>query len=219
MYRPESDRSVLSRLRRAAVTACVLFTVLFLVIHFTPLVPWWAAQLAHPWNDSDGDILIVLANEQQSDDIIGLNSYWRSVYAVRAWRGGHFKAMVISGGSPKGVHRSMASVMGDFIICNGVPRDKVFLEEKSLTTRENALFTKEMIGNWPGTRVLLTSDYHTYRALRVFQAVGLPVLAHPFPDVMKQSNGILNRGPCFWGLCVETSKIAWYWAKGWIQIR
>ncbi|MEP6715437.1 MAG: YdcF family protein, partial [Terriglobia bacterium] len=170
------------------------------------------------WEDSEGDTLIVLANEQQSDDIIGLNSYWRAVYAVRAWRGGHFRAVVVSGGSPPGVHKSMAAVIGDFLAANGIPREKIFLEEKSLSTRENAQYTKEMIGNWPGRNVLLTSDYHTFRALRVFRAAGLEVAPRPFPDVIKQANSIVNRGPCFWGLLVETAKIAYYRARGWITL-
>ncbi len=204
--------------RRAAVRACVVFTILVLAVHFTPLVRWWAGGLAHPWEDSDGDILIVLANEQQSDDMLGLVSYWRAVYAVRAWRAGHFRALVVSGGSPKGVHKSMAAVIGDFLICNGIPRDKVFLEEKSLTTRENALFTKQMIGSWPGKKVLLTSDYHTFRALRVFRAAGLEVAPHPFPDVLKQANSIVNRGPCFMTLVMETGKIVYYRARGWISL-
>jgi uncharacterized SAM-binding protein YcdF (DUF218 family) len=218
MYRGETDRSIPGRLKRWAVRASVCFTIFFLVIHFTPLVQWYAAQLAHPWEDSDGDILIVLANEQQSDDIIGQVSYWRAVYAVRAWRAGHFRAVVVSGGSPKGVHKSMAAVIGDFLACDGIPREKIFLEEKSLSTRENALFTKNMIGNWPGRKVLLTSDYHTFRALRAFRTAGLAVEPRPFPDILKQSNNIVFRGPCFWGLCTETAKIVWYWEKGWIRL-
>ena len=53
-----------------------------LIVQFTPLVSWYARLLAGPWNDPDGDILIVLSADELPDDIIGLASYWRAIYAV-----------------------------------------------------------------------------------------------------------------------------------------
>ena len=196
-------------IRRVAVNVSVVFTALFLLIHLTPLVHWYAGWLAHPWDDPRGDILIVLENDQQPDNIIGLGSYWRAVYTVRAWRGGGFRAIVVSGAT--------SAVMGNFLHSSGIPQERIFLETRSTSTRENALFTKNMIAGWPGKKVLLTSDYHIFRASRAFAAAGLPVTGTTFPDVLKQSNSIVNRGPCFVTLCIETAKIVWYWSKGWLS--
>jgi uncharacterized SAM-binding protein YcdF (DUF218 family) len=206
------------RFRRLVETVSIGFTALFLLVHSTPLVGWYAGFLAHPWDDPKGDILIVLANEQQTDNVIGLGSYWRAVYAVRAWHGGRFRAVVVSGGAHKNAGKSMAAAIGDFLACAGIPREKIFLEERSASTRENALYTKNMIAGWPGTKVLLTSDYHIFRASRAFEAAGLHVVASAFPDVLKRKNSIVNRGPCFWELGVETVKIVYYRGKGWIHL-
>jgi len=97
-------------------------------------------------------------------------SYWRAVYAIRAWREGHFRAVVVSGWHTSGGHLSLAAVIGQFLTAYGIPKDKIFLEERSISTRENAVFIKQMVAAWPGTKVLLTSDVHMFRARRAFEA-------------------------------------------------
>ena len=83
--------------------------------------------------------------------------------------------------------------MGRFLTASGIPPDKILLETNSASTRENALFTAAMIQTLPGTKVLLTSDYHMFRARRAFEAAGLHVVPRPFPDVLKQYNSFWNR--------------------------
>lgn len=207
----------MQRLKRWVQAACVTFTILFLAIYATPITRWYAARLTGNWTDSDGDVLIVLAAEAEPGDIIGLSSYWRATYAIRAWRSGHFRAVVVSGGHADGLDQPLAAIIGRFLSSNGIPQDKIFIEPHSVSTRENAVFTQRMIGTWPGKKVLLTSDYHMFRARRAFETAGLAVVPRPFPDVIKQSESLLYRGPCFWTLTEETVKIVVYWWRGWIR--
>lgn len=205
-------------LKRIFVTGSVCFTILFAILEFTPLLPWYAQWLAGPWNHPDGDILIVLASDSQPAGILGLSSYWRCFYAIQVWREGHFRTVVVSGGDAGDGHPSTAAVMGQFLASSGIPRDRIVLEERSTSTRENALFTARMIAGWPGRKVLLTSDYHMFRARRAFEAAGLPVLPRPFPDVLKNYNDLAERTSGVWVLGAETGKIAWYWHRGWIHV-
>jgi len=202
---------------RVFCAASGLFIVLLLILQFTPVTRWYARRLSDNWTDSGGDVLIVLAAEQENPNIIGLSSYWRAVYAIRVWRSGHFRALVVSGGMPQGAGEPLAVVIGRFLIAYGIPQDKIFLETRSASTRENALFTAGMIAGWPGEKVLLTSDYHMFRARRAFEAVGLTVIPRPFPDVLKQYTSFWNREYCVVALASETAKIAWYWWKGWLK--
>jgi uncharacterized SAM-binding protein YcdF (DUF218 family) len=208
---------VLRRLRKLLVLGSVAFTLLYLTVTFTPLVPWLAEQMMEPGNEAVGSTLIVLANEQQSDGILGLVSYWRSVYAVRVWRGGNgkFERMVISGGSG-GAPVSMAAAMRDFVVSQGVPASRIVIEEKSTSTRENALFVKEIVKDLPGDKVVVTGDVHSYRTRRVFEKAGLPVLVRPYPETLKFSNNRMSRWSMFWGLVTETMKIGYYRLKGWM---
>ncbi len=111
----------------------------------------------------------------------------------------------------------MRVVMGRFLESNGIPRDKIFVEPRSESTRENALFTAQMIGGWPRKKVLLTSDYHEFRARRAFEDAGLAVVPRPVPDVLKQYNSPWNREYCVVTLATETGKIVGYWWKGWLR--
>lgn len=203
---------------RAFVRFCIAFTIVVLIVELTPLAPWYARALAGSWTDPDGDILIVLSADEQPDGFAGPASFGRALYAVRVWRTGHFRAVVVSGGHTQGATGSLAAAIGDFLVAYGVPRDRVFLEERSTSTRENALFTSRMIGSWPGRKVLLTSDYHMFRARRAFEAAGLHVEPRPFSDVLKRWNNPVYRIPEAWNLIVETAKIAGYWKRGWIHL-
>ncbi len=72
------------------------------LVTFTPLVRWWAVQLAGPWTDPRGDVMIVLTGNILSNGIIGETSYWRSAYTVMAWREGGWRQVIVSGGGGGG---------------------------------------------------------------------------------------------------------------------
>lgn len=203
---------------RLAVRLCVGLTVTLLLFTLSPFVPWLVGRLCGPVTHADGDILIVLTADAQTDGLIGGISYPRAFYAVKAWQTGHFRAVVVSGGRMDGNPRSLASTVGDYLAGSGIPRDRIFLEERSTSTRENALFTKQIIGSWPGKRVLITSDLHMFRASRVFAKVGLPVEPCPVAETPVEWKSGSSRLPLAVGTAIELVKIAFYWAHGWIRL-
>jgi uncharacterized SAM-binding protein YcdF (DUF218 family) len=189
--------------------------LLLLVVTFTPIDSWWASRLAGPWNHPEGEVLIILgASPVLQDGVIGESSYGRAVYGVRTWRAGGFKWIVVTGGGPPG--HSTAEAMRDFLVAQGIPPERIWLEARSRSTRENALFAKPLLAELPGRKVLLTSDYHMYRAVRVFRKLGLEVFPRPFPDMRKRTESPLERWDVFLELGNETAKIAYYHLRGWI---
>jgi uncharacterized SAM-binding protein YcdF (DUF218 family) len=183
--------------------------VLVVLITFTPVLRWWAAALAGPWGDGKGQVLIVLGGDLNASEILGATSYWRSAYAVFTWRGGHYQTLVLSG-------RNLAGPMRDFVVAYGIPRESVVTENSSTSTRENALYTARLLRDDPRQKVLLTSDYHMFRAWRAFRNAGLAVSPLPYPDAQKMSSHIVQRWGIFCLLATETSKIAYYSIRGWI---
>lgn len=188
--------------------------LLLLIVTVTPLDAWWVTHLAGPRNDPTGDVLIVLGGASAQQGVIGENSYWRAAYAVRTWREGGFRAIVLTGGGPPG--HSIAEAMRDFLVAQGVPQEVIRVETRSRSTRENALFAKPILDGIPGRKILLTSDYHMYRARRVFQRVGLEVLPRPSPDIRRRAENPLGRWDAFLELGIETVKISYYYLRGWI---
>jgi uncharacterized SAM-binding protein YcdF (DUF218 family) len=190
--------------------------VLLLLIHFTPLTRWWARALAGDWTDSTGDTLIVLSSEIEADGVLGPSSYLRALYAVRAWRERPFRSIIVTGGRSGAAPLALGDALRDFLVANGVPREIIHAENLAKSTRENALFVKPMVEQDAGKIVLLTSDYHMFRARRAFEKAGIHVVPRPIPDVLKRSNRIINRWPSFWTLLSETVKIGYYSWKRWL---
>lgn len=62
----------------------------------------------------------------------------------------------------------------------GLPPERLVLEDKSRNTRENAIFTRELVAPRPGERwLLVTSASHMPRAMGVFRKAGFAVEAFP----------------------------------------
>ncbi len=202
------------RLFRFVVGVLAAIGFLYVVATLTPLDGWWAYRLAGPWNDPPGDVLVVLGGDTVAD-VIGFSSYWRSVYAVRVWKQGGFQNVVVCGAG-NDQQTSTAGQMRDFMVTQGVPTAAIRIEIESRNTRENALKAKPLLDQLPGRKILLTSDYHMFRAYRAFRKAGIEIQPRPFPDALKQSTSWWNRWQVFVGLCLETVKIVYYSLRGWI---
>ncbi len=204
---------MLRKLWRQLVYGLALLGALVLTVTVTPVDQWGAAKLAGKWTDPKGDVLIVLGGSMLPGGILGQSSYLRCQYAVMAYREGGFRTVVLTGGgrgSPAGL------AMQRFLEAAGVPASATVVESNSLSTRENALYTRELLASLPGRKVLMTSDYHMFRALRVFEKLGIAVEPRPIPDVGKRAASWTGRWPAFLDLVVECIKIVYYSLRGWM---
>ena len=197
------------RLWRVLRTLSLAAGLTMFVVTATPVLKWWARALAGRWGDGRGEILIVPGSDLTSPGILGVASYWRSVYAVFVWRGGAYRRLVVSG-------KDVAIPMADFASALGIPRQAILTEDRARDTHENALFTAELLRNDRGGKVLLTSDFHMFRAVRTFRKAGLDVSPLPFPDAQKRATNPLERWSVFCLLVAETAKIGYYYMHGWI---
>lgn len=182
-----------------------LITVLAMA---TPIDSWWAHAYSGPLELPKGDVLILLSAASDDTGLISFSSYWRARYALLAWQTGSFQKIVISGGGGPGIL--------DFLVAEGIPRQDIVTEWQSSSTRENGINTARLIEGLPGKKVLLTSDFHMYRALRVFRKLGIEVTPMPIPDVMKSAQHWNGRFQAFETMVEETSKIVYYRLHGWI---
>ena len=199
-----------------AISAWVLWIALALSV--IPIAPWIANRLVDRWDDPGGDVIVVLGADMLGDGTIGIGSYWRGVYASRIWRAGkgEYKWIIVCGGTPPGHPNSLARAIAKLLVSEGVPSEAILLDEQSGSTRENALRAKALLPNGAGAVTLVTSDYHIWRARRVFEKVGLQVVSIPYPDIGRRWSSWPERLVCYHTLAIELAKIAWYQAKGWV---
>lgn len=200
---------------RIAAKACAALGLAVVLVTFTPLVRWWGVQLAGPWTDARGDVLIVLTGNILGNGIIGESSYWRSAYTVMAWREGGWRQVIASGGGG-GASLPVGEAMRIFLESGGIPADAIKTDTESMSTHESALNLARIVAQTPGRKILLTSDYHMFRAARALRKAGVTVIPRPIPDATKRAGSWNLRWDVFQDLLIETSKIVYYWGRGWI---
>lgn len=125
------------------------------------------------------DVGIVLAgisvpNRAPFDRIQFAKGADRIIHAIDLYKLGQIKKILISGGSGaltyKGIPES--HMLWAFTINMGVPARDVVIEDLSRNTRENALYSSEMVQ--PDDQVLLiTSAFHMYRSSACFDKVNV----------------------------------------------
>ena len=188
------------------LAAIGLITVLVIS---TPIVSWWVQAYSGPIKQPKGDVLILLsAAADEKYGGISYSSYWRARQALFAWQTGGFRKIVICGSGGPGIF--------NFLIADGVPREVLVTERRSASTRENAIETARLIQTLPGKKVLLTSDFHMYRALRVFRKLGIEAAPMAVPDVLHSTEQWSGRFGAFEMMLTESAKIAYYAVRGWI---
>lgn len=103
----------------------------------------------------------------------------RLVHAAALYQAGKAPLVLVSGGALRD-SPSEAVQMRDLLRVMGVPPRAVLLEEQSLDTYQNALFSAQLLHERGLRRILLvTSAFHMRRAAAVFRAQGLEVEAAP----------------------------------------
>ena len=107
----------------------------------------------------------------------------RLTHALWLYRAGRVKRIIISGGSGavlKKAHTE-ADELATLLRLAGVPARDLLLEARSRNTHENALYTKQLLADYPEIKslVLVTSAFHQRRAMGCFEKVGLRPVAFP----------------------------------------
>ena len=98
--------------------------------------------------------------------------------AIDYWQQNPDAYIVVTGGLGNRAVITEAEAMAHYLIRGGVPEARILLEDRSTSTYENLLFAREILDeHFPeGFRaVLITNDFHIYRAVRTARAVGIDV--------------------------------------------
>jgi uncharacterized SAM-binding protein YcdF (DUF218 family) len=90
--------------------------------------------------------------------------------------------IIVSGGTfgSRSDADNEAFISKRFLMDLGIEESRIATEPRSLSTAENAAFTRELVMPQPGQRwLLVTSAAHMARAVGAFRRVGFPVIAYP----------------------------------------
>lgn len=133
------------------------------------------------------DVAVVLtggAVEKRGDRTYYSKTVDRILQPLMLYKEGKVRKILISGGS--GLVSTQADsvyegrALAGLLRVSGVPGQDIVLEGRSRNTRENAVFSKEVLSRLPHRNVLLvTSSFHMRRAVGCFRKVGVEVKAYP----------------------------------------
>jgi uncharacterized SAM-binding protein YcdF (DUF218 family) len=157
-----------------------------------------------------GILLTGISNAQKDPaDRLYLNKGGdRLTHTLILYKMGKIKKILISGGHFFKNDIQEGREIKKILLLAGVPETDIILEEKSLNTRENALFTAKILQEqFPNQKYLLiTSAFHLRRAKACFEKVGIQVNVFSV-DFYSQNRSWL---PASWLVPNEKSLYYWY---------
>ncbi len=107
----------------------------------------------------------------------------RLIKALRLYRAKQAPVILLTGGNIAfygAVHQSEAQAARDLLLEFGLPASALLMEDQSLNTYENALFSKQILQPKAISQILLvTSAIHMPRSVAIFQKLGFTVIAAP----------------------------------------
>lgn len=128
------------------------------------------------------DVIVVLGAGLRRDDQPNLALIRRSEQGAALYHAGFAPFVICSGGFAPGRSRSEADACRQILEANGVPRDAIILEERSRSTEENAIYSREIMHEHGWQTALLVSDgYHMLRAQWIFRDYGIDIVPSPTP--------------------------------------
>jgi uncharacterized SAM-binding protein YcdF (DUF218 family) len=140
-------------------------------------------------------------------------------YGAKLFKEGWAKKdrIILSGGVATWKY-TWASLMQEQVLSLGVPMNAILLEEKSTSTKENAVYTREIMKRHRYTSlILITAAYHSKRAEKTFKKImgnEISVLIAPAEESKFRIEDWWKRERDRKAVLIEFFKFFWFWFFG-----
>ena len=97
--------------------------------------------------------------------------------------------LILSGGQGFGEDITEAKCMENYLTAHGISRERLVLEEKSTSTKENLKFSDELTGCSKKNTGILSNNFHVYRAVKLAEKLrykhpyGIAAVSDPIMQV------------------------------------
>jgi uncharacterized SAM-binding protein YcdF (DUF218 family) len=168
-------------------------TVLLLIAGLSPLANWLTLPLEQRFATFRDDgrpvngIIVLGGSILAADSVVRnqllVNEAGERAIAIADLARRYPRARIVfAGGGGTLIADQVAEAAGlaRFAETLGLDPERITFEDRSRTTRENALYTRDLVEPRPGERwLLVTSAWHMPRAIGCFRQVGFDVTAYP----------------------------------------
>jgi uncharacterized SAM-binding protein YcdF (DUF218 family) len=169
-----------------------------------------------------GRLLVVQESAKKADAIVVLSGDWgvRLDQGVELFKGGYAPVLILAGGGEEG-RPAAAEVMKRQAVAMGVPDSSVLLVDGSASTREDAVFTHELMArSGLKSAIVVTSPYHQLRAsltfARAFEGSGISLTNYPARNDDWQPDSWWKSRSGFQLTITELAKLAYYKLSGYL---
>ena len=184
---------MLTRLRRMGLALALLGTFGVLAAGLSPLATLLILPLEErfpAFRDDGAEVagIVVLGGAIEAEESLAraqltVNEAGERVIALADLARRHPAARILFSGGAGALltdEPPEAEVLSRFAETLGVARERLVLETRSRSTRENAVLSQALAKAGPGERwLLVTSGWHMPRAIGAFRQAGFPVTAYP----------------------------------------
>lgn len=122
-------------------------------------------------NPADLDYLIVLGTKVNGEEPSKSLRY-RLDKAIEYLEEDEELIVIVSGGLTVGADVTEAYAMASYLIDAGISPKRILLENEATSTRENLIFSYEMIGDENASVGVVTNSFHVYRATSLAAKLG-----------------------------------------------
>lgn len=166
----------------AAGASCVLIYILFL--------EWKISEYSTMEPEKKADYIIVLGARVKGT-VPSLSLKYRIEAASSYLEENSGTAVIVSGGKGPGEDISEAEAMKRELLKIGISGERILLEDRSTSTKENIRYSKALLPAEASVHVV-TNDYHLYRAVQIARSEGLETGGIPAatPEAVKYKSRI-----------------------------
>lgn len=126
---------------------------------------------SHQQTENNADVIIVIGAGMSADGTLHRESMARAQMGIDLYTAGRAHKIHFSGGRAVADGPSAGGQMGRMAAAQGVPETAISIEERSLSTLQNALFSKPMLQD-AQSMILVTEAFHLPRARASFWWMG-----------------------------------------------
>jgi len=205
-----------SRLRYYIIALFGIFTVFFLLAGFTDvnagLSKVWLTQ--NPLQKADALVILGGGINAKTGEM-SIKTEERTLSGAELFKNDVAPIVIVAGGKVGKNPYPEAPAMAELLMLKGVPFESIVQEDQSENTWENAqnVIAITRANNWKKL-IVLTSDFHTYRACKFFREQGVDIICrsadrnvinqHTFKRRILGSKAVLR----------EFAANCYYWLKG-----
>ncbi|TYR81734.1 YdcF family protein [Priestia megaterium] len=164
----------------------IVMLIFFVIVIYVCVISYFMYEAANQQAPRNADYVMVLGAKVNGTEM-SLSLYERTVTALHYLEDNPDTKAILTGGQGNDEDITEAEAMYQFLTAKGVSSDRLIKEEQSTSTYENFLYTKQLVDITNKDIVLISNDFHLFRASLIAKRQGFHVspLAAKTPNAVK----------------------------------